>query len=139
MFEWLHAHYAFLKDFAGPAVSLIGVAITAIVAIVGLNAFGRWKRQQVESKRLEVAWDMLSIGYELKYVFDHIRSPLVSPYEWRNMVRLPGESDADWDRRGAFYAVRKRIDTNRDYFERLFKLQPKCMAVLGSSAEEIFV
>jgi hypothetical protein len=41
--------------------------------------------------------------------------------------------------RGSFYAILKRINANNDYFERVWKLQPRCMAMFGASVEEIFV
>ena len=41
--------------------------------------------------------------------------------------------------RGSFYAILKRISSYKDYFERAWKLQPRFTAVLGPSAEEIFL
>jgi len=62
-----------------------------------------------------------------------------SGYEWKDMPRIPGETDVEWDRRGPFYAVSRRIQRHKDFFERAFKLQPRCMAMFGKEAEDIFM
>ncbi len=139
MQQWFLAHYDFLKDFAGPFMSLAALTATVAIAVKGFNTLEKWKKQRIEEKRLDVAWEMLSITYESKYVFDHIRTSLIREPEWAGMPIEPGESDDDRRRRGSYYAVLKRISDQSEFFERLFKLQPKCMAVLGSAAEDVFV
>lgn len=55
------------------------------------------------------------------------------------ICRKADESDDAWSRRGPYYAVLKRIEAHKDFFERVFKLQPRCMAVFGESADKIFL
>jgi hypothetical protein len=55
------------------------------------------------------------------------------------MPRLDGETDQQWDRRGPYYAIGKRIELNKEFFERSFKFQPRCMAMFGQRAEDIFM
>jgi hypothetical protein len=122
----------------GYAVTLIGFVIAAKVALRGIRTFEDWKKEQLEERRIETALDALAITYEAKYVFENIRSPLSFEYEYKDMPHIEGETEQQRHKRGPFYAVKKRIFDNRDFFERAFKLQPRCMAVLGSKAGDIF-
>lgn len=40
---------------------------------------------------------------------------------------------------GQYYAVYSRVGRNKEFFERAFNLQPKCMAMFGKEAEDIFL
>ena len=73
--DWFLAHYDVLKDFAGPIVSLLGIAAATIAAICGFRSFERWKREQLEERRIDVALEGLAIARETKYVFARIRDP----------------------------------------------------------------
>lgn len=119
-------------------LTLLGLIITIIIAVAGFRSFGRWKKERLEEKKIEIALDALAIAYESKSIFEHIRSPMAYSYEWKDMPKEAGETEQQWNRRGAYYATLTRVDQNRDFFERVFKLQPKCMAVFGPTAEEIF-
>ena len=85
-----------------------------------------------------MAYEFLALAYESKYVFDTIRSPMSYSNEYQDMPKKAGETDAEWDRRGPYYAILKRVERHKDFFERAFRLQPRCMAVFGTSAEDIF-
>ena len=141
MREWFVAHYDVWKDFAGPAVTLIGFAVTTTLAIVGLNTFGRWKKEKIEEKRIDVAIEALACAYEAKFVFEAIRFRLVRDYEYQDM-NLNGDSVIVLDERrknqGGPYAVLKRLEHHEEFFERVRKLEPKFMAVFGGDTEEIF-
>jgi hypothetical protein len=134
--KWLVAHYEVLKDFVGPAVTFLGFVATLGLGVTG---FRRWRRQEVEGRRIDTAIKALSIAYETKFIFDTIRSPMSFDYEWKDMPETPGETDAQRRQRGTFYAVGKRISAHKDFFERVYKLQPRCMAMFGREAEEIFM
>ena len=41
--------------------------------------------------------------------------------------------------RGHFYAIGQRIVRNKDFFERVWKLQPRFMAVFGRETADIFL
>jgi hypothetical protein len=115
------------------------MAITLCIAIGGFRTFGRWKTEKLEERKMEVAFDMLAAAYEAKFVFDHIRGPTSFAYEWADMSEDASETEDQRKSRGSFYAILKRINANNDYFERVWKLQPRCMAMFGASVEEIFV
>ena len=42
-------------------------------------------------------------------------------------------------RRGPFYATFKRIEQNKEFFDKAWQLQPKCMAVFGRTIEDTFI
>jgi hypothetical protein len=120
-------------------LTMIGFVITICIALGGFRTFGRWKREKIEEKKIEIAFEALSIAYEAKFIFDVIRSPMSFAYEWEDMPRNTGESDQNWSDRGSFYAILKRIERNKDYFDRLWKLQPRFMAMFGPETESIFL
>lgn len=121
------------------ALTLLGFAITIIIALGGFRTFNRWKREKIEERRLESAYDCLTLAYESKWVFGNIRSPLTMSYEYADMPKTPGETDDKRKRIGIFYAVFKRIENNKEYFERLWKAQPRAMSIFGPEVEDIFV
>jgi hypothetical protein len=120
-------------------LTLLGFTITVGIAISGFRTFGRWKQEKLEERKIELAFEILALAYESKFVFDAIRSPASFGYEYEDMEKRPGESQAEWDARGPYYAILKRIGAHKDFFERIFKIQPRCMAVFGEKAEEIFL
>lgn len=120
-------------------LTIIGFVITLVIALGGLRTFKRWRREKLEERKIEIAFDALSIAYETKFVFEHIRSVMASSPEWSEMPQLPDDDDNKRSRRGSFYAVFKRIEQNKDFFERVWKLQPRFMAIFGPHVEAIFV
>ena len=58
--DWFLAHYEVLKDFAGPVVSLLGIVAASVAAICGFRSFERWKREQLEERRIDVALEGLA-------------------------------------------------------------------------------
>jgi hypothetical protein len=120
-------------------LTIVGFIITVSIAIGGFRTFARWKRERLEERKIEIAFEALSIAYEAKFIFDSIRSPMTYSYEWEDLPRWTGESDADWNHRGSFYAILKRMDRNKEYFERAWRLQPRFMAVFGPKTEDIFL
>jgi hypothetical protein len=120
-------------------LTLLGFAITVGIAIGGFRTFDRWKREKLEEKRIDIAIDALALTYESKYIFDHIRSEMTFGYEWQDMPKRKGDTEQKSDQRGPFYAILKRIEANKEFFERAWKMQVKCTAVFGRQAEEIFL
>jgi len=120
-------------------LTILGLAITTAIAISGFRTFRRWRREQLEERRIEIAFEALSIAYEAKFVFDSIRSPMAYAHEWADMPRVEGETENQWNSRGSYYAILKRIGRQKDYFERLWKLQPQFMAAFGPQTEQVFL
>lgn len=120
-------------------LTLVGLLLTALIAIFGFRTFGRWKREKLEERRIEIAFDALTIAYETKFVFQHIRGAMSHGYEWADMPKLEGETEDRRNRRGPFYAAIKRIQQNKEFFEKVWTLQPKCMVVFGREIEQTFL
>jgi hypothetical protein len=119
-------------------LTIIGFVITIAIAVGGFGTFGRWRRQKIEERRIDVALEALSIAYEAQGVFAAIRNPGVFGYEWEDMPRTAGESDADWEYKSKGYVPLKRINDQKDFFIRVLKLQPRAMAVFGPEIEGFF-
>jgi hypothetical protein len=118
--------------------TIIGFAITITIAAAGFRTFERWRREKIEEKRIDTAIDALALVYESKFIFDHIRSVMTFPYEWNDMPQS-NSTDEQWSARRPFYAVLKRIEANKDFFERAWKVQVRCTALFGPGVEEIFL
>jgi hypothetical protein len=109
------------------------------LAIAGLKTFGRWKREKIEEKRIEIAIEALAIGYEAQLVFERLRSRIVRDFEWKDMGHGNGDSIVVRDeRRRGPYAVLKRLDASHEFFDRVYKLEPQFVAVFGRTAEALF-
>ena len=119
--------------------TILGFLITLGIAFGGFRTFGRWKREKLEERRIEVALDALALAYESKYVFSNIRSPATFSHEYADIPKWPEETDEDLKRRAPYYAILRRIYEYREFFENAWKLQPRCMAMFGPVAEGIFV
>jgi hypothetical protein len=74
-------------------LTIVGLIITIGIAVGGFRTFGRWKREQLEEKRIETAIDALAIVYESKFVFDNIRSEATFDYEFKDMPESFGTSE----------------------------------------------
>jgi hypothetical protein len=120
-------------------LTLIGLAITVCIAVGGFRTFGRWRNEKLEENRIAVALEAAAIAFEAKYVFDNIRSPMSFGYEWEELPKDRFKGEAEWSAKGAYFAVGKRVRDNKEFFERVFKLQPKCMAAFGKGCEDIFM
>jgi len=119
-------------------LTIIGFAITIAIAIGGFRTFGRWKRELIEERRVNIALDVLSIAHESKFVFARIRDPNGFEGEWKTMPIRDGENEIDRSRRGGPYAILVRLNNHADYFERVSRLQPKAIAVFGAKTEKAF-
>jgi hypothetical protein len=116
--------------------TIIGFAITIVIAVGGFRSFGRWQREQIEEKRIDTAVDALVLIREAKWVFDNIRSPMSFDYEWKDMPKTEGEDDALRRTKGSYFAILKRVQFHREFFDRAYKLQIRCGALFGQSADD---
>jgi hypothetical protein len=116
----------------------IGLLLTLGVAIGGFRTFGRWKREKIEEKRIETAIDALAVMYESKFIFDHIRNGFTQSPEWDDMPVRP-EAEEQRNRRGTYYAIWKRVQSYKDFFDRAWKLQVRCAAIFGPEMEGVFL
>src|SRR5271166_2481089 len=80
----------------------------------------------------------LAVVYESKFVFDNIRSPMAFDYEWQDMPDSFGTEEQQRRTRGQFYAILKRIQAHKDFFERAWKIQVRCTALFDPTVEKTF-
>lgn len=119
-------------------LTIIGFLVTIGIAAGGFRTFQRWKREKIEEKKIDMALEVSSIAYEAKYVFSSIRSPMSYQSEWADIPKDFG-TEEERDRAGPFYAIIKRIEHNKEFFDRVWKAQPKFMAMFGRDSEEVFL
>jgi hypothetical protein len=119
-------------------LTIAGFLITIGIAVTGFRTFGRWRREQIEGKRIDTAIEALTLVYESKFIFEHIRGEMKYPYEWDDMPEDAGRITILEERnaRGPCYAVLKRIEANKDFFDRAWKVQVKCTALFGPEVED---
>ena len=117
-------------------LTIIGFIITLGLATAGFQSFSKWKREKIEERRIDIALEALALAYEADFIFESIRSPMSFEGEWSEMK---GVDDPERKRAaGPFFAILKRVEYHKDYFERAWKMQPRFMAVFGKDAAEIF-
>jgi hypothetical protein len=116
-----------------------GLLLTAVIGGIGLRTLNKWRREKIEEKKIDLAMDAIALAYESKGVFEAIRSPVGSKSEYDDMEVIPDEEPTDRSRRGTYYARMKRIQSYRAFFERAYAMQPRCTALFGVEAEEVFL
>ena len=119
-------------------LTIVGFIITISIAVGGFRTFARWKKEKIEEKRIDTAIEALALVYESKFIFDQIRSEMSFPYEWKDMPEGYGP-EGERNSRGPFYAILKRIDAQKEFFERAWRIQVRCTALFGPNVEEEFL
>jgi hypothetical protein len=119
-------------------LTITGFIITICIAVGGFRTFDRWKREKIEERKIEIAFEALALAYEARYVIDYVRSPVENVAEWSEMPKVEGETEQERKMRAPPYVVWKRMDFHKDFFQRLSKLQPRFMATFGAEKEEMF-
>ena len=139
--DWFHLHYQLLKDFVPSVVALIGIALTFGIAIAGFRSFGRWKREKIEERRIEVALDALAIAYEAGFRFESIRSPFFREDDDADIDAPSGDPSrfiVHREEQRSPYVVLKRMRESHDFFKKVFDIEPNFMAIFGAETEQIF-
>jgi hypothetical protein len=93
--DFFTAHYVLLRDLTSTGIAALGVITTSAFAIVGLRTFGKWKREKIEEKRMDVAIDALAIAYEAQLVFERIRSRRAREFECKEIMDRLGYDEKD--------------------------------------------
>jgi len=118
-------------------LTIIGLLISIFVSLAGLRTFGKWRREKLEEAKINAAVEGLALAYEAKFIFEYIRGPFVRASEWKDLEDSELTKD-EIRQRSSCYAILKRIEANKDFFEHLWTLQPKFMAIFGPDTESIF-
>jgi hypothetical protein len=117
---------------------LIGLAMSGLFAFLGLRTFEKWRREKIEERKIEIAFEALTLSYESTSVFDRMRARYSRSAEWADMPAIEGETEEQRTKRGTPYSVLQRIENHKDFFERVWKLQPRYIALFGAGAEDAF-
>lgn len=91
-------------------LTIIGFIITICIAFGGFRTFRRWKREKLEEKKIEIAFEALAFAYEARYVMDSVRGPIMFEAEWNEMPKIEGESEEDRKRRVPAHVIWKRME-----------------------------
>jgi hypothetical protein len=107
-------------------LTVSGLVITIIIAILGFFSLGRWRRQRFEEIRIGVALEALAISHEAKFVFEAVRSRLIRVGE----LGIHGTTIGR-DRQKSQEAIRsvlRRLEERQDFFDKAFILESKFVA-----------
>src|SRR5438105_1190643 len=121
------------------ALTITGFVLTGGIAYFGFRSFERWRWEKIEEKRIDIAVEAAALAYESKYVFENIRSPASFSYELKEVPKWEGETDEQWNNRSPFAVIIMRINRHKEFFERLYKIQPRFMALFGEETEASFM
>ncbi|MCK1570334.1 hypothetical protein [Bradyrhizobium sp. 174] len=99
-----------------------------------MRTFDKWRREKIHERKLEVAFEALTLAYESSMVFDDIRRSMIREYEWADMP-TEGMSKEQIERSRSPYALISRFSRHSEFFDRVLKVQPRLMAVFGPATE----
>ena len=119
-------------------VVLVSISLTVIPGAVPLK-FSAGTKRSWSVLLIVMALEALAIAHESAFIFDHIRGPMTYEYEWSEMPVYPADDENRRRSRGPFYATLKRIESNKDFFDRAWKVQVRCTAVFGRDHQETFL
>lgn len=117
-------------------ISLLNIVTTISIAALTFKNFKRWKIEQVESERLKIASEALSLVYEADFVFARIRNPFSTSSEHDARELDVDESAEEKSARDKHYIVWSRLNKENGYFENLYRITPKVMAHFGKDSRD---
>lgn len=121
----------------GHLLTIVGMVITVWIAIAGFRTIEHWRREKIEEKKIDISIQALALSYKSKLVFDAIQSAMAYGHEWADMPEKGPQNERS--QRGAFYAVLKRVENNKEFFQRAWELQVECAAIFGPHVETVFL
>jgi hypothetical protein len=123
-------------EHAPQILQAISIAVTAVFAIIGLNA---WRRQIIGKRRLEVAEEALLAAYKVRDAMSYIRSSGSFGGEGRTRPRAEGEKENGLARaKDTYFVPLERIHRTSDDFAAFQKARLLCVVHFGADAGEPF-
>jgi hypothetical protein len=113
---------------APPLIQAISVAVTAVFAILSLNA---WKRQMIGKRRIEVAEEALLAVYKAKSAMGFIRNSMSFGGEGAGRPRGNSETEAIAQAKDTYFVQLKRIQDTSGDFAELEKMRLLCQVHFG--------
>ncbi len=102
-----------------------------VAALVGGWGVKRWRTERVETRQAELAEEALALMYRAPEVFDHIRNIAGYSGEGGTRHREEGETAAEASARDSDFIPFERINSHKEYFERVIEIRPSIKAIFG--------
>lgn len=118
-----------------PAISSIATVIAAVTAIWGISA---WRKEHTGKRQIDLAEEILALVYEVRDVFEAIRSPLGHEVEGSSRTAGPDENDIEKAMLDQAYIQTERCNSRHDLFARLRSLRYRFMAQNGKDSGKLF-
>jgi len=116
-------------------INSISVIIASAVAVYGITS---WRREAKWKRKYELAEEVLTTFYEVKELFEVIRSPFGHTEEGKTRKRDENESSAESERLDRAYVVVERFERDKAAFIKLRTLKYRFMVVYGKESGEPF-
>jgi len=113
----------------------ISVFIAALTFIYGVRA---WRREFVGKRRIELAEDVLALGYEIEDIIRSFRSPFSYASEGQDRTRSNGETPEESTLLDRAYVVIERYNKKEERIALFRALRYRFMATFGTDSGEPF-
>ena len=125
--------------------TVCGAAAVAYAAYKGAGTFDQWKSQKKEERRMSLAEDVLTIGYEFERIFSAIRSPATWAFEAEASLETLRQQFSDFDQKSEFQrrvlsqaqVILTRFASHKDFWDRFFAVFPSARAYFGQPALDL--
>lgn len=124
-----------ISALAAPMLQAVSISVTAIFAIVGLNA---WRRQLVGKRRIEIAEQTLLAAYKMRDAFTYFRSVGAFTGEGRSRPDRDDEPEAIRSQGDAYFVPIERIKATSDAFAEFSKAALMCEVYFGTATAKPF-
>ncbi len=116
-------------------IKSIGVIVTSVVAIWGINS---WRREAKWIKKYELAEEVLANFYEAHRAIQIIRFPGGFGHEGSSRKRQGNETKEESKIYDQAYVTRERYERNKTSFEKLQSLKFRFIRLFGKEYEQHF-
>lgn len=113
----------------------IGVIITCIVAIWGINS---WRKEARWKRKYELAEEVLAYAYESQQAIRFIRDPIGFQSEGSSRKIGDNETPEETKIYNQAYAVRERYNGNNTALKKLYSLKYRFIAIYGKEYAQHF-
>ena len=121
--------------YAPPFIQAISIAVTAIFAVLGLNA---WRRQLKGRRKFEIAEDAYAAFDRAVAALTWIRNPAGYSGEGKTRERGEYEEEGVARLRDSYHTKFERIKETNSDFDPLFKLKPLVRVHFGDDLVSVF-
>jgi hypothetical protein len=120
-------------DEVSKIIQLAFYAVTATVAVIGLNA---WRAQMVGKHAYEVAKDVVAGAFRVRDSIKRCQNAFVSANEWAERAPVPGESDQERHAGESYFAYVKRFNKVVEAIESWYPATVEAEAIFGAEAKQ---